>query len=220
MNITPEQIEAGQAVYTKQTLAIYNFVVLGVSNRFLWKCPTQRLLAQYNQWVTNNHLDVGVGTGYFLDQCQFRSPSPRIALMDLNNKVLEFTFQKISRYSPETYCCNVLEPISFNIPTNSILLVLTICFIRLPGTIESKSCALDHLKTLMNPNAVLFGSTILGRGVKCNWFVQQLMTIYNQKGIFSNKQDDLKGLERELKRRFKDVSVEIVGCVALFSGRV
>ena len=219
MNITPEQIEAGQAVYTKQTLAIYNFIVLGVSNRFLWKCPTQRLLTQYNQWVTNNHLDVGVGTGYFLDQCQFRSPFPRIALMDLNRKVLEFTSQKISRYSPETYCCNVLEPISFNTQQFDSIAInyLLHC---LPGTIESKSCAFDYLKTLMNPNAVLFGSTILGQGVKCNWFAKQLMGIYNQKRIFSNQQDDLEGLERELKRRFKNVSVEIVGCVALFSGRV
>ena len=219
MTITPEQIEAGQAVYTKRTLAIYNFVVLGVSNRFLWKCPTPRLLAHYNQWVTNNHLDVGVGTGYFLDQCQFSSLSPRIALMDLNSKVLEFTAQKISRYSPETYCCNVLEPISLNIEKFDSITInyLLHC---LPGTIKSKSLALDYLKTLMNPNAVLFGSTILGRGVKRNWFAKQLMGIYNQKGIFSNQQDDLEELERELKRRFKDVSVELVGCVALFSGRV
>ncbi len=38
--VTAEQAEAGQAVYTKQTLAVYDFVVLGISNRFLWKCPT------------------------------------------------------------------------------------------------------------------------------------------------------------------------------------
>ena len=32
--------------------------------------------------------------------------------------------------------------------------------------------------------------------------------------------DHLGGLTEELKRRFKDVSVEVVGCAALFSGRV
>ena len=39
MNATREQVLAGQAVYTKQALKAYDFAVLGVSNRFLWKCP-------------------------------------------------------------------------------------------------------------------------------------------------------------------------------------
>ena len=37
MNVSADQVEAGQAVYTKLTLAAYDFFVLGVSNRFLWK---------------------------------------------------------------------------------------------------------------------------------------------------------------------------------------
>ena len=61
MSVTKEQVAAGQAVYTKRTLAVYDFMVLGVSNRFLWKCPSQRLEEHYNQHVTANHLDVGVG---------------------------------------------------------------------------------------------------------------------------------------------------------------
>jgi ubiquinone/menaquinone biosynthesis C-methylase UbiE len=110
MGITPEQVEAGQSVYTKRTLSAYDFAVLGVSNRLLWQCPTQQLLKHYNQHVRANHLDVGVGTGYFLDRCQFPSPTPRIALMDINSNALEFAVQRIARYSPETYRRNVLEP--------------------------------------------------------------------------------------------------------------
>ena len=64
--VSDEQVTAGQAVYSKRVLRIYDFVVLGVSNRFIWKCPTQRLEQHYNQHITANHLDVGVGTGYFL----------------------------------------------------------------------------------------------------------------------------------------------------------
>lgn len=78
MTVTSEQIEAGQAVYSKRTLAFYDFVVLGFSNRFLWKCPTQRLVHLYNNNITLNHLDVGVGTGYFLDRCHFTSSSPAL----------------------------------------------------------------------------------------------------------------------------------------------
>lgn len=72
----------------------------------------------------------------------------------------------------------------------------------------------------MNPGAVLFGSTLLQGGVQRNWAAKRLMAAYTRKGVFSNQDDDLDGLKRELGKRFKDVTVEVVGCAALFSGRV
>lgn len=89
-----------------------------------------------------------------------------------------------------------------------------------PGSIESKSVAFDHLKALMNPNAIVFGSTLLQGGVQRNWFAKRLMDTYNKRGIFSNQQDNLEGLKRSLNTRFRDVSVEVVGCAAVFSGQV
>lgn len=214
-----EQVEAGWAVYTKRTLAAYDFVVLGISNRFVWKCPTQRLEDHYNRHIRGNHLDVGAGTGYFLDRCRFPSPTPRIALMDANSDVLEFASRRIARYKPETYRRNVLEPISIDAARfDSVgLNYLLHC---VPGSIRSKSVAFDCLKPLMNPNGVLFGATLLQGGVTRSWFAKRLMAFYNHKGIFANQQDDLVGLSRALNQRFRDVSVEIIGCAALFSGRV
>ena len=89
-----------------------------------------------------------------------------------------------------------------------------------PGNLKTKSVALDYLKALMNPNAVLFGSTILQGGVSINWLAKRLMASYNKKGIFSNQHDNLEDLKSALNQRFKDISVEVIGCVALFSGRV
>ncbi len=219
MNVSAKQVEAGQAVYSKRTLAAYDFVVLGVSNRFLWQCPTQGLEEHYNRHVTANHLDVGVGTGYFLDRCRFPSPTPRVALMDLNPAALAFAARRIARYKPETYRRNVLEPMAVDAGKFDSVAInyLLHC---IPGSIESKSVAFDHLKALMNPNAVLFGATLLQGGVRRNWFARRLMDAYNQRGIFSNKQDDLEGLERALATRFREVSVRVVGCAALFSGRL
>ena len=193
-------------------------LVLGFSNRFVWKCPTERLLQQYNQHVTANHLDVGVGTGYFLDNCSFPSHAPRIAILDLNQNALNFAARRIARYRPEKYLRNVLESISIDAEKYDSVGInyLLHC---LPGPLEAKSVALDHLKELMNRNAVLFGSTLLHEGVPRNWFAQCLMDIYNRKGIFSNRNDTFDGLERALRGRFRDVTVEAVGCAALFSGR-
>jgi len=41
--LTPEVL-AGQAVYTRRLLRAYDLIVLGISNRFIWRCPTPRLL--------------------------------------------------------------------------------------------------------------------------------------------------------------------------------
>jgi SAM-dependent methyltransferase len=212
------EVEAGQAIYTKRTLNAYDFVVHGVSNRFLWKCPTQRLERHYDEHVSANHLDVGVGTGLFLDRCRFPSPTPRIALMDLNAETLQFASRRIARYRPETYRRNVLEPITlegakFDSVGMSYLLHCV------PGNIEAKAVAFDHLKALMNPGAVLFGATLLQGGVTRNWGARRLMEIYNRKGVFANREDDLGGLRRALVQRFAEVSIEVVGCVALFTGR-
>lgn len=219
MNVSAQQVEAGQAVYSKKTLVVYDWVVLGISNRFIWKCPTPGLAAHYNRHLSANHLDVGVGTGYFLDRCRFPTPTPRVALMDLNPNALAFTAQRIARYQPETYRRNVLEPIAIEAPRFDSVGVnyLLHC---IPGTIESKAVAFDHLKALMNPNAVLFGSTLLQGGVQRSGIAKRLMDVYNKKGIFTNRQDHLEGLQRALHSRFRDVSVQVVGCAALFSGRV
>ena len=219
MNITNEQLEASQAIYTKQTLALYDLTVLAISNRLAWKCPTKRLLKHYNQMVTANHLDVGVGTGYFLDRCYLPSQTPRVALMDLNSNTLEFTSRRIARYNPKTYCRNILDPINLNVEKFDSVGINYVLHC-VPGNLKTKSVALDYLKALMNPNAVLFGSTILQGGVSINRLAKRLMAIYNKKGIFSNQHDNLEDLKSALNQRFKDISVEVIGCVALFSGRV
>jgi hypothetical protein len=219
VSFSSEQVTAGQAVYTKGVLSSYDIVVLGFSNRFLWKCPTGRLLQHYNQHVTANHLDVGVGTGYFLDHCRLPSPAPRIGMLDLNPHALDFASRRIARFRPEKYLLNVLEPISIDVAKYDSVGVnyLLHC---LPGSIEAKAVALDHLKAVMNPDAALFGSTLLQGGVPRSWGAQRLMDIYNKKGIFSNRNDTLDGLERALRERFRHVTVETVGCAALFAGRM
>lgn len=219
MNVSEEQVRAGQAAYTKGNLRLYDFVVLGLTNHLIWNCPTNRLIQQYNKHITANHLDVGVGTGYFLDQCRFPSHTPRVALSDINRNSLDFAARRIARHSPETYLRNVLEPVSID-AANFDSVGINYLLHCLPGTIESKTVTLDHLKTLMNPNAVLFGSTLLQNGVSRNWFARRLMDFYNKKGIFSNRHDALHGLQQALSQRFQDVSVETVGCAALFSGRM
>jgi SAM-dependent methyltransferase len=218
VSVSPEKVLAGQAVYTRFALLGYDFGVLGLSSRAAWNCPSGRILEHYNSHITANHLDVGVGTGYFVDHCRFPSQGPRIALMDLNQNSLDFSSRRIARYNPEIYRRNILEPIVFDAETFDSVGVnyLLHC---LPGSFETKAVVFDHLKALMKPDGVLFGATILSQGVSPGWLARRLMDAYNKNGIFSNQEDSLDGLKQALDQRFQDVSIEVVGCAALFSGR-
>jgi len=217
MRPSKDEVIAGQAVYTPGILSVYDLVVLGVSNRFIWKCPSSRIEAHYNANVSDNHLDVGVGTGYFPDHCNFPSDRPRVGLMDLNRNTLDFASKRIARFEPETFEQNILEPIKTEIePFDSV--GINYLFHCVPGSIVEKAIAFDHLKKLMKPGCRVFGSTILQGGVPRGWTARKLMDIYNKKGIFANSEDDLAGLESALSNRFDNVATEVVGCVALFSG--
>ena len=89
----------------------------------------------------------------------------------------------------------------------------------LPGNLASKSIVFEHVKPLLRDGGVIFGSTILGEGVRHNPLAKQLMKIYNAKGIFSNLSDRQSDLEAGLKAHFDEHTIHIAGCVALFSAR-
>ena len=58
----------GQRDYTRLLLNLYDPLVLGPVARFVWQCPAGRLVDGYRRHVRDRHLDVGPGTGYFLDR--------------------------------------------------------------------------------------------------------------------------------------------------------
>jgi SAM-dependent methyltransferase len=198
----------GAGAYGRFGLHFYDAGVLGASNLLLWRCPSARILAQYQSSVSANHLDVGVGTGYFLDRVQFPSPAPRLGLMDLNGNSLVHTARRLIRYAPEIYRADVLEPIATQIePFDSIgLNYLLHC---LPGPMESKAVAFDNLRPLLRPGGTFFGGTVLRQA-------RAFMAAYNAMGIFGNGRDSLDGLRASLEARFVDVEIVTHGCVALF----
>jgi hypothetical protein len=209
---------AGQAIYSPLTLALYDVAVLGISNSLIWRCPTRRILALYDQNVTDEHLDVGVGTGWYLDHCKFPPGRPRLGLMDLNPHSLVTTARRITRYQPLQYQADVLRSIEVDtLPFRSIS--LTYLLHCLPGSIEEKAVAFDNLAPLLRPDGVMFGATLLSIGVKRSGAARALMRTYNRKGVFSNEVDSLDGLRAALDKRFTDVTLEVAGCSALFLAR-
>jgi hypothetical protein len=210
-----EAVRRGQAVYTPLILRVYDAWVLGFSNSLLWRCPTRRLLAHYAQHLRPQHLEAGVGTGYFLDRSRFAS-KPQITLLDLNENTLAFSTRRLRRLAPRTLRGNLLEPISFSERYDSVALNYVLhC---LPGDLGAKSVVFEHLKAGLREGGVIFGSTLLSRDVSMSRAARRLMAIYNRKGIFSNEGDSVRGLEAALRRHFDRFTLEVVGCAALFAG--
>jgi hypothetical protein len=206
-----------QSVYSPATLAIYDTLVLRLSNPLVWRCPTGRILDLYNKHVSDAHLDVGVGTGWYMDHCRFPAP-PRLALMDLNPNALAAAARRVERYAPSTHAADVLKSIEGHADTYGSIGV-TYLLHCLAGDIRQKAVVFDHLIPLLAPGGTVFGATILAQGVPRSGAAQKLMGFYNKKGIFGNARDSLDDLRLALASRFNDVRVDTIGCVALFSAK-
>ncbi|HEX7533076.1 MAG TPA: class I SAM-dependent methyltransferase [Methyloceanibacter sp.] len=207
-------IARAHAVYTPSMLSIYDLLVHGLSNHIAWRCPTRRLLDLYRANLSSNHLEAGVGTGFFLDRAGKRS-FERLVLLDINRHCLERAARRLARFSPVLRQANLLAPIEPRLQAFDSV-GLTYVLHCLPGRLSEKLACLDHLRPAMGQRAVLFGATILGRGIAPNGAARALLDLYNSKGVFNNREDDLETLSDELRRRFAKVEIERQGCVALF----
>ena len=209
-----EQPMTGQAVYSPAVLRVYDWYVLGFSNHLIWRCPTAELRALYDRNVSDRHLDIGVGTGYFLDRARWPVANPSITLVDLNPNSLAAASSRIRRFAPHAVAANALEPL----PVTGRYRSASLCYLLhcLPGAIPRKALVFDHVRSFLEPGARVFGATILQGGVSHSRTALALMNLYNSKGIFSNANDSLEDLNAELTARFAHVKVEVQGTVALF----
>jgi len=207
-------MQSGARIYSKPVLCFYDFFVLKFSNTLAWKCSSHILLNWYNQHISANHLDIGVGTGYFLDKCTYPKP-PKITLVDLNPNTLEASARRICRYIPKTHQADILKPLSLDATFDSIgINYLLHC---LPGKMPNKKTVFENVRSHLNEDGVVFGATILGDKSQANFLAKKLLTLYNAKGIFTNSDDTLHDLEMLLAKHFKRYQLKQKGHVALFS---
>ena len=185
-----------------------------MSNRIAWRCPTKRLLELYRNNLSANHLEAGAGTGSFLDKTG-DGRLDRLVLFDINRHCLDRSARRLVRFAPELHEVNLLAPIELELPPFASI-GLTYVLHCLPGRMHEKLAAVDHLRPLMQKGTVLFGATILGRGVAPNLAARALLDLYNAKGVFSNREDDLAALTDGLRQRFDRVDIEMQDLVALF----
>lgn len=209
--------EKGARVYTPLILKLYDLWVLQISNNYAWRCHTDNILLRHFQInMATKHLDIGVGTGYYI--ANIKDGSDNITLLDLNPNSLSAAAKRIGGHR----ISHVLQLDIFNpLPESergqydSVSLYYLLHCLR--GTMHEKARAIEHASQALTDRGTLHGATILGKGVEHNGFGRYLMKVYNKKGIFSNAADSLEDLRTELESYFDKVDIHQHGVVAVFT---
>jgi hypothetical protein len=126
-----------------------------------------RTLELYQRHLSSNHLEVGVGTGYFLDRSRFPDPDPRLALLDLNPHCLKHTEARLARHAPEVYRASALAPIELGVRRFDSIAINYVLHC-MPGVLPEKGIAFANLKPLLSSGggAVRLDGAAAGRSLR------------------------------------------------------
>ena len=186
--------------------------VLGIVSTFAWRCRTKSvLLPFFRKNVGHKHLDIGVGTGYYLHHANLPADT-QVALLDLNANSLEVAKRRFGRNG--TPCVlHIFKPLPSELGKFDSMSMFYF-FHCLPGSPEDKYSIFEHLKRNLTENGCVYGANILGKDVKHNLFGKTILKFGNKDGFFHNMVSSTTwflpqhrgqqgGLDRRIERAFQ-----------------
>ena len=216
--VTAQKVPRSQQFFNKTSLFIYDILLYRFISKYAWGSSIQRLDAHYRKYVTPNHLEVGVGTGFLLNRAVLQSARPRVALMDLSRECLEKTRRKVARYAPDTYIQDLLEPIQYKMDKFDSIGINYVMHC-VPGSFREKGVVFAHLQEHLGENGTLFGTTVLSEDVDKNALAKPFMWLMNALGVFNNRRDNARDLRECLESTFGVIEFDVVGVTAFFAVR-
>jgi ubiquinone/menaquinone biosynthesis C-methylase UbiE len=148
----------GQAGYNPFLLAIYDPFVLGFMARAVWRCPTPPVVERYREHLGRRHLDVGPGTGYFIEEGRAASRhSGHLARPEPN--VLARSSRRLAAMHP-TLEADVTKLLPVDGPFDSAAHNYVLHCLR--GPMSQNAGAIPNVAAVLQPDGVLFGCTVLG----------------------------------------------------------
>ena len=198
----------GQRDFTPLALRFYDPFVLQFSAGWVWRCPLERLLENYRWHIRPNHLDVGPGTGYFLEHAGLPEGS-EVTILDPNLNVLHRAAERLGALDVTAVEADVLKPLPVKGPFGSVGMNLVLhC---LPGPMVRKSAAIRNVAKVLGPDGLFFGSTVLGDSGNHSWAARRMLDLYNGRGSFDNRLDTAEGVREILDASFEHVELDVVG---------
>ena len=206
-------------VFSKHLIKGYDLFILKFTSRLITNCDARKyVLEMYRNALSSNHLDIGPGSGYFLDLAPFPSSQPTLTLCDIHPGSIGFCMERLARYSPTFVQADVSIPFKLEVQFDSVGMNAVMHCVR-GDSAKKFDTAFQNIAAILKPNGVFFGSTILGKSGNFNTLGRKLNDFYNSKGIFSNNNDTIEHLTAALEQHFKDVKVNLHGALAIFSAR-
>ena len=206
----------GQAGYNPVLLAIYDPWVIGFMTRAVWHTPMPPFIESYRANLGHRHLDVGPGTGYFIEKAA-PAEGTKITLLDPNPHVLRRAGKRLAHLRPALVEADVTKPLPVAGPFDSAALSFVLHCLRGPDA--NKAIAIRNIADVLTPEGVLFGGTVLGLGERHSKPARAFLRAANKKGDFDNAGDTAEGLRTILAASFHEVEVEILGSAARFTAR-
>ena len=204
----------GYRGYNRFLLAIYDPWVLGFMSRAVWRVPIPPGIELYRRNLGRRHLDVGPGTGFFLEKAA-PPAGTEITLLDPNPNVLARCSHRLAAMHPTTIQASVMEPLPVDSTFDSAALSFVIHCLR--GPMENKATAIRNIATVLESDGVLFGGTVLGLEEHHTPQARLFLRGANKAGDFDNLGDTVEGLRRILEESFRDVEIEVIGSAAMFT---
>lgn len=154
VKLMKKNTDDGAKIYTPLTLKLYDWWVLGVSNRLAWGCPTkEHLLPHFLEHLGNNHLDIGVGTGFYLTHVP---ESSLISLMDLNEASLNAASTRAGESKiKHKISHDVFEPYPAALHGQFDSISMFYLLHCLPGNISTKSCVIRNAAQALTDDGTL-----------------------------------------------------------------
>jgi ubiquinone/menaquinone biosynthesis C-methylase UbiE len=203
----------GQSGYNAAMLAIYDVWVLKFMTKAVWKVPVADGVDRYRRYMGHRHLDVGPGTGYFIEAADPASDT-EITLLDPNPTVLRHAAKRLERWHPVTVEADVMKPLPVEGKYDSTALSFVLHCLR--GPESNKATAVRNIADVLTPVGVLFGGTVLGLQSDHTRSARAFLRGANKQGAFDNVDDTAESLRRILEASFAKVDVDVVGSAAFF----
>jgi len=136
----------GAAAYTPLLLKLYDAAVVYASNTLLWRCSRHVQLANYQANLGKRHLDIGPGTGWYIDHANTTLES--LTLLDLNPNSLNAASSTLARYAPVRVTGNILEPLPSSLRDLDSV-GANFLFHCVPGDWEAKGTAFGEIAKVL-----------------------------------------------------------------------
>jgi phospholipid N-methyltransferase len=187
----------------------YDYFVNNINCKYVWKCDQRYIKKLYANNITNKHLEIGPGTGYFIKKYQFNN----LHLVDINQDILTNSKKNLNNN------CQNIKIHNQNIFENNNKINEDITSIGMSYVLHCVPSNLDRsLDNLVenikaNNQVTIFGSTVIPN--KKDFLAMTEIYTLNKLGIFNNINHNKEQLEYIISKY--NGNVKHVGNVLLFN---